>query len=378
MQMQVSRNRGKRFVLFLVSFVFVLCAAYWLAFRLQAFGYVTASWWLKDLYLYKEWLAEQQPPPRILVLGGSGALFGVDSTALFEATGLPTVNLSAHAYLNLDFLIETVKPHIRDGDLIVLPLEHYYFFAPGQRHFWFISNMLAWGWESYLDRISLSERFEFLRAVPPRRIVQGLWGLGRELPLAESDRVIALVSQAGRHREWQGYGYKSLTDTGEYSVDLPVAEKVLEEFESGRSYLLASPSAAFIEKFKELERVAAAANARVMLTWPATIRNHRFDMSNEQHLAQLEDRFLAPLQRAGVTVHCSPGLFNYDVRFFFDTRYHLNRSGRVLNSETLAMCVNRFLSGSAPLPTHEAVSFVKAREAVLINELENENQPSPN
>jgi len=363
-------HRNKGFLVWVVAFVALFSALYVLAFRLQAFGYAPSSWWVKDVYHYKEWLAEQQPSPRILVLGGSGAMFGVDSAALNEATGLPVVNLSTHALLSLDFLLETVEPHLRSGDLVVMPLEHYYFFAPEQRTLWFINNMLAWGWDGYLDRKSLMENFDFLRAVPPGRIVQGLWGMKRRIPLTKPEQIVEFGSQAGSEGNWNGYSYKSMNETAEYSVGLPRQDKLVEEIKRGWSFFSKPPTNAFIDKFKEIEQITSDAGARLMLVWPAHARNPRFDMSNPEHLARNDRRFLGPLAAAGVTIHCSPGLFNYDLKFFYDSEYHLNRMGRALNTDTLGLCIRGLLNGEPPLSTPDAVEFVKAREQQLLQEFE--------
>src|SRR4051812_38842959 len=41
---------------------------------------------------------------KILIAGGSNALYGVDAAQIAEETGMPTVNFGTHAALNLDYL----------------------------------------------------------------------------------------------------------------------------------------------------------------------------------------------------------------------------------------------------------------------------------
>lgn len=67
---------------------------------------------------------ERLPPPRLILAGGSGMAFGVDSEALEQALGLPAVNMGVHASLGLDFQLNTLKPRLREGDVVVLSFEY--------------------------------------------------------------------------------------------------------------------------------------------------------------------------------------------------------------------------------------------------------------
>ena len=69
-------------------------------------------------------------------------------------------------------------------------------------------------------------------------------------------------------------------------------------------------------------------------------------------------------------IHCSPGLFNYDLKFFFDSSYHPNGMGRVLNTEALGICIQEYLNGEPHLSTPDALEFVKHRERQLLLEFE--------
>lgn len=78
-------------------------------------------------WIDKNTLMKDTPSPRILLVGGSNLSFGVDSGKLSAATGLPVVNTSLHAGYGLDVTLNNIKPYIREGDIILLVPEYEFF-----------------------------------------------------------------------------------------------------------------------------------------------------------------------------------------------------------------------------------------------------------
>ena len=67
---------------------------------------------------------EKTKPPRIILLGGSGLVVGIDSPALEKTFKIPVVNMGLWAGFGLKFLIEVVKPYIQPGDILVIIPEY--------------------------------------------------------------------------------------------------------------------------------------------------------------------------------------------------------------------------------------------------------------
>ena len=104
-----------------------------------------AEWWVHAMYQYKDYLADSCTQKKIIIFGGSNSLFGINSEVIAEKTGLPVVNLSTHAGLDLDFILYKIQQHIHPGDIVVLPLEFEYYWRDGTISQWFSENMMAWG-----------------------------------------------------------------------------------------------------------------------------------------------------------------------------------------------------------------------------------------
>lgn len=76
--------------------------------------------------LDKERLLKEAPSPRVVLVGGSGLAFGIDSATLTEALGgtYRVVNMGLHAGLGLDFMLNETLDGLRKGDVVVLSPEY--------------------------------------------------------------------------------------------------------------------------------------------------------------------------------------------------------------------------------------------------------------
>lgn len=62
--------------------------------------------------------------PKIIIVGGSGAAFGLDQAMLEEAAGYKVANLGLHAGFGPLFYSELSKANINEGDIVLLALEY--------------------------------------------------------------------------------------------------------------------------------------------------------------------------------------------------------------------------------------------------------------
>ncbi len=63
------------------------------------------------------------PSPKVVVVGGSNMTFGVDSEELEKALCMPVVNMSIHASLGIEYMVNEVKDHLGKGDLVIAGFE---------------------------------------------------------------------------------------------------------------------------------------------------------------------------------------------------------------------------------------------------------------
>src|SRR5690242_8741821 len=73
---------------------------------------------------YKESLLKETPSPRMIFIGGSSMAFSLDSEMVERETGYHVINTAVHIGLGLDFMLNQVRPYLREGDVVVLVPEY--------------------------------------------------------------------------------------------------------------------------------------------------------------------------------------------------------------------------------------------------------------
>lgn len=63
--------------------------------------------------------------PKILLVGNSNLVFGIDSQMIEAELGMPVVNMGLHAGLGNVFLEQLARPYIKEGDIVVVSFTEY-------------------------------------------------------------------------------------------------------------------------------------------------------------------------------------------------------------------------------------------------------------
>lgn len=105
----------------------------------------------------KRVLLDATPAPRVILVGGSNLMFGVDSAVLEDALGLPVVNMGVFGGLGLLAPLDVILPHVRPGDTVVLVPEYEMLFtglAPFAKDYyrWFLAVDPRAAWRFYYSR----------------------------------------------------------------------------------------------------------------------------------------------------------------------------------------------------------------------------------
>jgi hypothetical protein len=72
---------------------------------------------------------EAAVPPRLILVGGSNLLFGIESEQIEARTGYNPVNMGLIAGLRLEYMLREAETAVTEGDLVVLGLEYHHFNA---------------------------------------------------------------------------------------------------------------------------------------------------------------------------------------------------------------------------------------------------------
>jgi hypothetical protein len=84
------------------------------------------SFWCQALSLKKS-LGRATPAPKVVFIGASNVVYGIQAGRVEQALGERAVNVGLFASLGADIVVDTGKAVSRPGDTAVLSLEHFFF-----------------------------------------------------------------------------------------------------------------------------------------------------------------------------------------------------------------------------------------------------------
>jgi hypothetical protein len=313
---------------------------------------VAAEYWVHEAKTAKLLLAARAPARRVLIVGGSGALFGVDSTLIEREIDVRTVNLAIHAGLSLPYIFEYTKPLLRSGDVVIPPLEFEYL-ARAYRYDWFRSNVMAWD-PAYFSTLRPLDQARFILAVPAKRVINGAIAQVFEVELRqERGRIVRQPALITRDAAWiwQSKSYRDrpityslsgLDDHGDMQNNRgsrytgPAGSALSLPFE---------PAADTWEELRGFARYCRRRGISVFFAWPAIMNEPGLVEANPMVQWNIE-QIVKNLRNSKIGVLGRPQDYYLDRGYFFDTKNHLNEEGRAIRTQQLVKDLRDALAAS--------------------------------
>ena len=336
------------FILQAFSLLSILVGFYISIFYFQLGAPVEAEWWIKNCYDYKDFKASIIKEPKIIILSGSNSLLGINSAIIEKETNYKVVNLSSHAALDLNFFYTKLKAQIKKNDIVVMPLEFDYFNRKNELSNWFSNNMMAWGKKSYLDLISVQSLAHFIFNTSKTRVFEGfnIQTSTNQKKIVSSKEVLTNLDSIWYHEgvKWRGYTYTGLNEYGDLLADQPLEHR-WSEYNGAYIIDSAKVSEYFVSVYKKISKLVKDYQGQLILTYPCTMRSGIFDLTVPEN-RKLVDQLIQNLKEHDISISFNPALFNLDIKFFFNSNYHLNYNGAIIRSTNLAECLAKKLNGS--------------------------------
>lgn len=270
------------------------------------------------------------PGPRIVIAGGSGAAFGVRCDLLEgELPGYSAVNFGLYAGLGTTVMLELMRPLLRAGDIVIFSPEQS---AQTLSDFFHAPSM----WQA------ADGRPELVSALDSRR-----WGpMAGAFPAFAGDK--ARLCRDGAAPAGEGvYARSSFNDYGDIYCPGREQNVMAGGFDPNMpvSFDPALPSDEFFEAVNAFARWCGKNGVALY---------YRFCPMNAAAVSDRElerlDAYAAALQsRLDCPVLGSPLQAVLDAGWFFDTNFHLNASGAVVNTAVLASELKTALGDSSPV-----------------------------
>lgn len=128
--------------------------------------------WVHHAYELKTAAAQRIEQPKIVLVSGSNALFGIESQQMQQAWQRPVINYGVNAALLLPYILHKSKTVLKAGDIALLPIEYPLYLYNGASNAQLIDHILARE-PTFLGQISWQEAFMTLWQISLTRIWQG-------------------------------------------------------------------------------------------------------------------------------------------------------------------------------------------------------------
>jgi|GEM_PF-5513671 len=314
------------------AFVCVVAIAV-LSFPFGAFFFTfpdsPAPVWITNLYRRTNAiLAVEDDSPKTLIVGGSGALFGIRAELLEAAIGQRTVNCATHYGLSPDLIMQRCRRHLNPGDRVILVMEY--------NAFEFASNEplhdVAWQYTACFDPALLWEW-------GPRRAA---FAVATANPSPKYSTKQRLTGVSPLSLDQSTYPVGNLSQWGD-SMWLPPSRTVIKQAPLPPRADALAPE--WARPFRELMDWAANNDVEVALLPPAVHRPPVDQTADFDHLHQALESLA---DQHGAVLLGQPADFYYDTWQFSDTYYHLTPSAALINTWRVAHALEE--QGWASLP----------------------------
>lgn len=273
---------------------------------------------LAQAYALKVEYAEQVKSNRMFLAAGSNGLYSFSCRTIEAETGVPCVNMALSAEIGLDYELELVGRHARDGDSVVLAFEYETyqedrdFLTRGNSH----PFRLVYDRKSILslDSKTLAQTlFQFdLRYVISAAFEMTLKAIGVERRTH--------VGMLNRNGDMTGHNRAAAQPYGEYIRNLKYSAVAGQSFD-----ISAAAASVYGEFVKDMNR----RNVKVIATLPVT-----FDDAGITK--DVADRIANFFTKLGAKFIVLPNLHVYARGCFFDTHYHLTEECQIAHSRAFA------------------------------------------
>ncbi len=348
----------------IILFFSIVLSSYALLFILTSIFSITyplyipnAAYWLKEGFSIKEHRAKTIDTQKIFLVSGSNTLFSICTPLLEEKTNQKIVNFGLNAYTPIEIYFAEIKKYAKPGDIVIMPLEYNFYTNEKILEDWVIRILLTWGSE-FIKEFSVKQileiLFKSLPYLPERMINHDIKFPGRSyeeyMQSLNSKNPLAILRRADGGNAYNSFGDKIIDNESKLKLDF-----------SNRYFYLTDLKDFRFQQLKDFADFLAKQNIKLLLTYPVTIQNPEFDLTQKEHADRLQ-KLTDKIKEHGLDIIGIPKLSNFELIFSYDSIYHLNAEGAMLRTLYLADTINCYLANKTQeIPDME--EYKKQRKA---------------
>jgi len=261
----------------------------------------------------KQAYLEKTQSPKVILLGGSNVLYGIDSALLEQRLGRPVINIALQVGIPLTMQMNQIEAQLKPGDILLMSVEYDSYVLPDGSNSSLARLLEVYpkgvGW---LDPVNLKALPDILK--------------------------IMFQEKYNRVRSSTDYKWPSLAEIVNPGSQLPEAliqlfsprGDILAHLDLPGKPISAAPFFAYtqfnpriLDIITDIGQRAALKGATALLTFPSA-RQTNCEASQDT-FAKLYDRLKRDLT---LPIVGTPNRYCFPDIYFFDTSYHLLREGR--------------------------------------------------
>lgn len=296
-----------RLFLSFLSFVFVWVALVYF----QIGGFTQTSKWVYEAYELKESSARKINTKKVAIVSGSNSLFGFNSGKLESHWNMPVINDAVHALLGLPYILYKSKKILNKGDIVILPLEYFFYQADGKPSELYSDYILSRD-GVYFKNLSLVDQLVVISNLSIKRVYQGIKfyfnatlkptkGVYGVQNINEHGDQINIEPDKMTEREFSDLRTLSAEEISSsdisYSFIHSMDAYVNWAKDNGICIIAMPPNYMFFQKYKEEKYISFLSNIK-------------------RYYASRDVKFLG-----------NPLTYMYEKNYYFNTNYHLNSDG---------------------------------------------------
>ncbi|MCF0143387.1 MAG: hypothetical protein HUJ75_08435, partial [Parasporobacterium sp.] len=259
--------------------------------------------------------------PKIILVGDSNLVFGIDSALMEEELGMPVVNMGLHGGLGWAFSMEAARQNINEGDIVVLSQVGY------SDDDTIPDPALAWiTLENHLDLWPILRARDWplmLQALPTYAL--------KTINFAITDPEGSIASGAYARSEFNKYGDNVFERDSLPGFDF---------YDSSVTLTIPKVNDINIDRINEFKKYCDEKGATLLVTlYPVAMG----DVSPSEAEYEAFEEELKTMTEAPVISEFSDYYFGYDC--FFDTKYHLKNEAAKVRTRSLIRDLENYMSG---------------------------------
>ncbi|MEA2019425.1 MAG: hypothetical protein U9N59_13385 [Campylobacterota bacterium] len=274
-----------------------------------------SSQWVYDAYGKKTKIANNIKEKKIIIVAGSNALFGIDSKKLSKTFKIPVVNFGVNAGVLLPYTLYKAKKVIKEGDIVLMPLEYPMYVYDGVPNEQMIDFIFSRDFDMFWN-LTFKEQFYMVWNVTLNRIYRGL--------KAEGGKVVREGLFGVHHIDKNGDQTKTKKKYQNKWMKDQIYNNFAKNPESyGARYNEDSLSWSYIEKFTSW----CNENNVKMIFMPSTLLKHKKYFKDKKE-SWFYKNLKSIIEEKGLNYVGNPYDYMYHKKYYFDSNFHLTKKGR--------------------------------------------------